>query len=56
MTDAAFAQAAYIVKLETTINRVTGVPMELRSALGAHPSRDGSSPQPVSSRVPSCVS
>jgi carbon-monoxide dehydrogenase large subunit len=36
ITDAAFAQAAYIVKLETTINRVTGVPMELRAALGAY--------------------
>jgi aerobic carbon-monoxide dehydrogenase large subunit len=36
IADAAFAQAAYIVKLETTINRVTGVPMELRAALGAY--------------------
>src|SRR5438552_12992222 len=36
MTVAAFAQAAYVVRLETTINRVTGVPMELRAALGAH--------------------
>ena len=36
MTDAAFAQAAYVVRLETTINRVTGVPMELRAVLGAH--------------------
>jgi aerobic carbon-monoxide dehydrogenase large subunit len=36
MNDAAFAQAAYIVKLETTLNRVTGVPMELRAALGAY--------------------
>jgi aerobic carbon-monoxide dehydrogenase large subunit len=34
--DAAFARAAYVVKLETTINRVTGVPMELRAALGSY--------------------
>jgi aerobic carbon-monoxide dehydrogenase large subunit len=33
-TDAAFARAAHVVRLETTINRVTGVPMELRAALG----------------------
>src|SRR5215469_3015307 len=32
-TDLAFARAAYVVRLETTINRVTGVPMELRAAL-----------------------
>ena len=35
-TEAAFARAAYVVKLETTINRVTGVPMELRAALGMY--------------------
>src|SRR5205823_2070514 len=35
-TDAAFARAAYIVRLEMTINRVTGVPMELRAAVGAY--------------------
>ena len=35
-TKAAFARAAHIVRLETTINRVTGVPMELRAALGAY--------------------
>src|SRR5262249_49095381 len=35
-TDAAFARAAHIVRLETAINRVTGVPMELRAALGAY--------------------
>src|SRR5262249_7941781 len=41
-TDAAFAGAAYAVKLETTINRVTGVPMELRTALGVYdPATDG---------------
>jgi aerobic carbon-monoxide dehydrogenase large subunit len=33
-TDLAFAQAAHVVRLETAINRVTGVPMELRSAVG----------------------
>jgi aerobic carbon-monoxide dehydrogenase large subunit len=32
--EAAFAGAAHIVRLETAINRVTGVPMELRAALG----------------------
>jgi carbon-monoxide dehydrogenase large subunit len=35
-TNAAFARAAYVVRLETTINRVTGVPMELRAALGTY--------------------
>ena len=35
-TNAAFARAAYVVRLETTINRVTGVPMELRAALGVY--------------------
>ena len=34
--DAAFVRAAHVVKLETTINRVTGVPMELRAALGSY--------------------
>ena len=32
-TDAAFARAAHIVKLETWVQRVTGVPMEPRAAL-----------------------
>jgi aerobic carbon-monoxide dehydrogenase large subunit len=31
-TDAAFAKAAHVVKLDTWIQRVTGVPMESRSA------------------------
>jgi CO/xanthine dehydrogenase Mo-binding subunit len=31
-----FARAAYVVQLQTTLNRVTGVPMELRAALGAY--------------------
>ena len=35
-TEAAFARAAHVVQLETTINRVTGVPMELRAALGVY--------------------
>lgn len=34
-TEAAFARAAYVVQLQTTLNRVTRVPMELRAALGA---------------------
>jgi carbon-monoxide dehydrogenase large subunit len=33
---AAFARAAHIVRLQTVINRVTGVPMELRAALGLY--------------------
>ena len=33
-TEAAFARAAHVVKLRTVIQRVTGVPMEPRSALG----------------------
>src|SRR5690606_15350650 len=35
-TDAAFARAAHVVKLKTWIQRVTGVPMEPRSALGSY--------------------
>jgi carbon-monoxide dehydrogenase large subunit len=35
-TDAAFARAAHVVRLETAINRVTGVPMELRAAVGVY--------------------
>ncbi|HEV2098031.1 MAG TPA: xanthine dehydrogenase family protein molybdopterin-binding subunit, partial [Stellaceae bacterium] len=35
-TEAAFARAAHVVRLQTTINRVTGVPMELRAALGMY--------------------
>ena len=34
--DAAFTRAAHVVRLETTINRVTGVPIELRAAVGAY--------------------
>jgi carbon-monoxide dehydrogenase large subunit len=32
-TDAAFTRAAHVVRLETCVNRVTGVPMEPRGAL-----------------------
>jgi carbon-monoxide dehydrogenase large subunit len=35
-TEAAFARATHVVRLETTINRVTGVPMELRAAIGVY--------------------
>jgi len=33
--DAAFARAAHVVRLETWVQRVTGVPMEPRAAVGA---------------------
>jgi carbon-monoxide dehydrogenase large subunit len=32
----AFTQVAHVVRLEAVINRVTGVPMELRAAGGAY--------------------
>jgi aerobic carbon-monoxide dehydrogenase large subunit len=35
-TDTAFARAAHVVRIETVINRVTAVPMELRAALGVY--------------------
>jgi carbon-monoxide dehydrogenase large subunit len=35
-TDAAFAKAAHVVRLETSIQRVTGVPMEARSCVGRY--------------------
>jgi aerobic carbon-monoxide dehydrogenase large subunit len=38
-TDAAFARAAHVVRLETQVNRVTGVPMEPRAALGVYDER-----------------
>ena len=38
---AGFAEAAHVVRLETDIQRVTGVPMEPRAALGALRSGDG---------------
>ena len=34
--DAAFARAAHVVRLETHVNRVTGVPMEPRAALAVY--------------------
>jgi carbon-monoxide dehydrogenase large subunit len=40
-TDAAFAKAAHIVKLETSIQRVTGVPMEARSCVGRYDADSG---------------
>src|SRR5262245_14688145 len=35
-TDAAFASAAHVVRLSTRVQRVTGVPMEPRAALGVY--------------------
>jgi aerobic carbon-monoxide dehydrogenase large subunit len=35
-TAAAFARAAHVVRLETRVQRVTGVPMEPRAAVGAY--------------------
>src|SRR5204863_516799 len=40
-TDAAFRRAAHVVRLETQINRVTGVPMEPRAALGVYDEASG---------------
>jgi len=40
-TDAVFAAAAHVVGLRTTLNRVTGVPMELRAALGTYDAATG---------------
>jgi aerobic carbon-monoxide dehydrogenase large subunit len=37
-TDEAFARAAHVTKLDTWINRVTGVPMEPRAAVGVYDS------------------
>jgi carbon-monoxide dehydrogenase large subunit len=39
--DAAFAQAAHVVHLDTWVPRVTGVPMEPRAALGAFDEASG---------------
>ncbi len=39
--DAAFGRAAHVVRLETTINRVTGVPLEPRAALAAYDEASG---------------
>ena len=38
-TDAAFARATHIVRLETWIQRVTGMPMEPRTAIGDYDPR-----------------
>jgi len=35
-TDAAFARAAHVVRLDTWVQRVTGVPLEPRAALGVY--------------------
>jgi carbon-monoxide dehydrogenase large subunit len=35
-TDEAFARAAHVTKLDTWVNRVTGVPMEPRAAVGVY--------------------
>jgi carbon-monoxide dehydrogenase large subunit len=40
-TDAAFRRAAHVVRLETMVNRVTGVPMEPRAALAAYDEASG---------------
>jgi aerobic carbon-monoxide dehydrogenase large subunit len=40
-TDAAFARAAHVTRLDTWLNRVTGVPMEPRSALGVYDAASG---------------
>jgi carbon-monoxide dehydrogenase large subunit len=40
-TDAAFRRAKHVVRLETTINRVTGVPMEPRAAAAAYDEQSG---------------
>jgi aerobic carbon-monoxide dehydrogenase large subunit len=40
-TDATFARAAHVTRLDTWLNRVTGVPMEPRSALGVYDAASG---------------
>jgi carbon-monoxide dehydrogenase large subunit len=40
-TERAFAQAAHVVRLETWVQRVTGVPMEARTALGSYDKQSG---------------
>ncbi len=39
--EAAFERAAHVVRLETTVNRITGVPMEPRAALGMYDEASG---------------
>ena len=43
-TAAAFASAAHVVRLETRVNRVTGVPMEPRAVVAAWRSARGATP------------
>ena len=40
-TEAAFARAAHVVRLDTPVQRVTGVPMEPRAAVGAYDAATG---------------
>jgi carbon-monoxide dehydrogenase large subunit len=40
-TEAAFARAAHVVRLETQIQRITGVPMEPRTAIGEYDDSSG---------------
>jgi carbon-monoxide dehydrogenase large subunit len=40
-TDKAFADAAHVVQLETWVQRVTGVPMEARTAVGSYDKPSG---------------
>ena len=40
-TDAAFARAAHVTRLDTWVNRVTGVPMEPRAAVGVYDATSG---------------
>ncbi len=40
-TDAAFARAAHVTRLDTWVNRVTGVPMEPRGAVGIYDAASG---------------
>src|ERR1700733_7660071 len=40
-TDEAFARAAHVTRLDTWVNRVTGVPMEPRAAVGVYDSESG---------------
>jgi len=40
-TDAAFARAAHVVSMKSHVGRVTGVPLELRAALGSYDAATG---------------
>ena len=40
-TEAAFARAAHVVRFETWVQRVTGVPMEPRAAVGEYDAATG---------------